>query len=185
MYKGKGPTDRCCRPFLYMTAIARLYIGTVIVVGTCVLVAGGLHWQTQLPFKFVSYLIVAVLASRLKVNLPGITGTMSVNFLFILLGVLELSFGETLVLGAAAILTQCFYRDRPNIVQVLFNICATSFAIAASFGVYHMFYDLAMRDLEIAAAAFVLSQLTAVREEAEVREHRAQRTLGSQPAVSR
>src|SRR5262252_9270141 len=121
-----------------MTAIARLYIGTVIVVGTCVLVGGGLRWQTQLPFKFVSYLVVAVLASRLKVNLPGITGTMSVNFLFILLGVLELSFGETLVLGAAAILTQCFYRDRPNIVQVLFNICATSCAIAASYGVYHM-----------------------------------------------
>ena len=48
-----------------------------------------------------------------------------------------------------------------------------------------MFYDLAMRDVEIAAAAFVLSQLTAVREEAEGREHRAQRTLGSQPAVSR
>jgi len=121
-----------------MTAIARLYIATVIVAGTCVLAGGGLHWQTQLPFKFVSYLVVAVLASRLKVNLPGITGTMSVNFLFILLGVLELSFGETLVLGAAAIVTQCFYRDRPNLVQVLFNICATSCAIAASFGVYHM-----------------------------------------------
>jgi uncharacterized membrane protein YphA (DoxX/SURF4 family) len=48
-----------------------------------------------------------------------------------------------------------------------------------------MFYDLAMRDVEIAAAAFVLSQLTAVREESEGRERRAQRTLGSQPAVSR
>lgn len=48
-----------------------------------------------------------------------------------------------------------------------------------------MFYDLAMRDVEIAAAAFVLSQLTAVREESEGREHRAQRALGSQPAVSR
>jgi uncharacterized membrane protein YphA (DoxX/SURF4 family) len=48
-----------------------------------------------------------------------------------------------------------------------------------------MFYDLAMRDLEIAAAAFVLSQLTAVREEAGGREHHAQGAFGSQPAVSR
>jgi len=63
---------------------------------------------------------------------------MSVNFLFILLGVLELSFAETLALGCAAILTQCFYRDRPRAVQVIFNTCATSFAIALAYCVYHV-----------------------------------------------
>jgi len=121
-----------------MTTGARVYISTVVAIGVCVLGFGASHWTVQQPIKFVCYLVVAVLASRLKVNLPGITGTMSVNFLFILLGVLELSFGETLALGAAAIITQCLYRDRPNLVQVLFNICATSIAIAASFCVYHI-----------------------------------------------
>src|SRR5262245_52303014 len=120
-----------------MTAIARLYIGTVIVVGTCVLVGGGLRWQTQLPFKFVSYLVVAVLASRLKVNLPGITGTMSVNFLFILLGVLELSFTETLILGAIAMLAQCMYPTRPRAMQVTFNVCAGSISTALAYVVFH------------------------------------------------
>jgi hypothetical protein len=38
-------------------------------------------------------------------------------------------------------------------------------AIAANLMTTGMFYDLAVRDLEIAAGAFVLSQLTAVREE--------------------
>ena len=33
---------------------------------------------------------------------------MSVNFLFILLGILELSFAETLALGSTAIMMQCF-----------------------------------------------------------------------------
>jgi hypothetical protein len=95
-----------------MSLGARLYVGVMVGLGTAVLAVGALHPTSHQPMKFLCYLLVAVAASRLKVNLPGITGTMSVNFLFILLGILELSFAETLALGCAAILTQCFYRDR-------------------------------------------------------------------------
>src|SRR6201993_5512352 len=121
-----------------MTPSARMYIAAVVALGSCVVVFGALHPVSQQPIKFLCYMVVAVLASRLKVNLPGITGTMSANFLFILLGVLELSFAETLALGCAAILTQCLYRDRPRAVQVIFNVCATSIAIAAAYSVYHL-----------------------------------------------
>src|SRR5215472_5986698 len=55
------------------------------------------HWHSSDPVKFACYLAVALLASSLKIKLPGINGTMSVNFLFILLGVLELSFAQTLM----------------------------------------------------------------------------------------
>jgi diguanylate cyclase (GGDEF)-like protein/putative nucleotidyltransferase with HDIG domain len=48
-----------------------------------------------------------------------------------------LSFAETLVLGCAAIMVQCFYRDRPSALQVTFNICATAFSIATAYSVYH------------------------------------------------
>ena len=99
---------------------------------------GALNPTSRNIAKFICYLLIAILASRLKVRLPGITGTMSVNFLFILLGVLELSFAETLVLGTAAILVQCFYRDRPSAIQVTFNMCASAFSIAAAYGVYHL-----------------------------------------------
>src|ERR1700756_5490348 len=121
-----------------MTVSARLFISTVVLAGVCVLGYAVLHPSSSQPLRFVCYLLVALIASRLKVNLPGITGTISVNFLFILLGILELSFAETLALGCAAILTQCFYRDRPRFVQVLFNTCATSFAISLAYCVYHV-----------------------------------------------
>jgi len=121
-----------------MSVSARLYIGVIVALGSLVLLAGAMHPSCHQPIKFACYLLVAVAASRLKVNLPGITGTMSVNFLFILLGILELSFAETLALGCAAILTQCFYRDRPRMVQVVFNTCATSFAIGLAYCVYHV-----------------------------------------------
>lgn len=121
-----------------LTRGAKVFISLIVLVGTGVLVYTAINPSSKNIAKFICYLLVAVLASRLKVHLPGITGTMSVNFLFILLGILELSFAETLILGSAAILVQCFYRDHPSPLQVLFNICASAFAIAAAYCVYHL-----------------------------------------------
>ena len=121
-----------------MTRSAQGFIAVVAVAGSCVLVWGALHWSSHDPLKFLCYTVIALLASRLKVHLPGITGTMSVNFLFILLGVVELSLPETLVLGCGAILMQCFYRDRPQLVQVIFNVCGSAWAIAAAYQVYYI-----------------------------------------------
>jgi diguanylate cyclase (GGDEF)-like protein/putative nucleotidyltransferase with HDIG domain len=62
---------------------------------------------------------------------------MSVNFLFILLGILELSFSETLTLGCLSILIQSLYPERPNVVQATFNVCAGAFSTALAYFVYH------------------------------------------------
>src|SRR5947208_13602046 len=112
-----------------LTPTVKLLISLVVTAGTGVLLSAAINPISKNIAQFICYLLIALLASRLKVNLPGITGTMSVNFLFILLGILELSFTETLVLGTAAILVQCFYRDRPSAIQVTFNICASAFSI--------------------------------------------------------
>ena len=111
---------------------AKLFISAIVLLGTYVLVYGTLHPTSKNIAQFLCYVLIAILAARLKVHLPGITGTMSVNFLFILLGLLELSLTETLLLGTAAILVQCFYRDRPSPIQVTFNLCACAFAIAVT-----------------------------------------------------
>ena len=117
---------------------ARVFISLVVATGTCVFLYSTINPTSRNIAQFICYLMIAILAARLKVRLPGITGTMSVNFLFILLGILELSFTETLVLGTAAILVQCFYRDRPSPIQVTFNLCASAFAISVAYIVYHI-----------------------------------------------
>ena len=120
-----------------MKPAPRAFIAVVIACGLIVLsytvVA---HGKSQNPIKFACYMVIALAASRLKVNLPGIAGSMSVNFLFVLLGVLELSFPETMALGCAAIVVQCLGHDRPRPIQIAFNVCSTSLAIAAAFSVY-------------------------------------------------
>src|SRR6202158_3626033 len=117
---------------------ARVFISLVVLVGTCVLIYGAVEPTSKNIAQFICYLLIAILAARLKVRLPGITGTMSVNFLFILLGILELGFAETLALATAAILVQCFYRDRPSPLQVTFNLSASAMSIAISYNVYHL-----------------------------------------------
>jgi diguanylate cyclase (GGDEF)-like protein/putative nucleotidyltransferase with HDIG domain len=119
-----------------MSAAPRFFIAVVVLCGTAVLTYSVLHGRSENPLKFFCYLVIALAASRLKVNLPGITGTMSVNFLFLLLGVLELSLSEAMALGCAAVVVQCFDRDRPIPIQVAFNVCSTALAIAVTFASY-------------------------------------------------
>jgi diguanylate cyclase (GGDEF)-like protein/putative nucleotidyltransferase with HDIG domain len=107
-----------------MSTRTKLFVGITVSIGLLVLCSALWHWQCADLARFFCYLAVAVLASGLKVQLPGIDGTMSVNFLFILLGVVELSLPETLVIGCTATLVQSVWqsRSRPDPVKVLFNV---------------------------------------------------------------
>ncbi len=116
---------------------AQLFIAWVGLGGLLVLGDGLVNWASHDRAQFVSYLAIAVIASRMKVKLPGIAGTMSVNFLFILLGVMELGYGETLAIAFAATLAQCLFADRPRIFQVFFNVCSVTVATAIAYGTYH------------------------------------------------
>jgi diguanylate cyclase (GGDEF)-like protein/putative nucleotidyltransferase with HDIG domain len=102
----------------------KAFVGITASIGVVVLGFALLHWQSQDLMRFLCYLAVAVLASGLKVQLPGIDGTMSVNFLFILLGVLELSLPETLLIGCTASLVQSVWQTRKRLdpFKVLFNV---------------------------------------------------------------
>ncbi len=114
------------RSWRVLSVPAKLFIALVVLAGLGTLIYGGIHQSSRNIAEFICYLGIAILASRLKVNLPGITGTLSVNFLFVLIGILELSFTETLILGAISMLAQCMYPYRAKAMQVTFNVCASS-----------------------------------------------------------
>jgi diguanylate cyclase (GGDEF)-like protein/putative nucleotidyltransferase with HDIG domain len=125
-----------------MPTRAKLFIALTAASG--IIVAGNAlwHWHSDDLPRFLCYLIIAVIASGLKVTLPGIDGTMSVNFLFILLGILELSLPETLVIGCSATLIQCLWkaRESPNPAKITFNVFSMmANAVALSYFIYHRF----------------------------------------------
>ena len=122
-----------------MSKRAWAFLSFICLLGLATLAYGAWTWKVNDPLKFIAYLIIALLASRLKVILPEITGTISMNFLFILIGIVELNFSETLVVGCAAIVAQCFISRKkwPRVEQVLFNVCSASMAIWAAYFLYH------------------------------------------------
>jgi diguanylate cyclase (GGDEF)-like protein/putative nucleotidyltransferase with HDIG domain len=123
-----------------MSIRARLFIGATAALGVWALALALWHWQSVDLTRFVCYLLIAVLASGLKIQLPGLDGTMSVNFLFILLSVLELNLPETLVIGCTATLAQCLFGTRQKLVpiKIVFNVFSMmANAIVLSYFVYH------------------------------------------------
>src|SRR3984957_7230701 len=126
-----------------MSTRTKLFVGITVSLGIVVLCSALGHWQSADLMRFTCYLAVAILASGLKVQLPGIDGTMSVNFLFILLGAMELSLPETLAIGCTATLVQSVWqaRNRPDPVKVLFNVVGMmANASALCYWSYHWLY---------------------------------------------
>src|SRR6266568_3890764 len=119
---------------------AKLYIIVVSLAGMTALKAGLDPWKSDDAFRFACYFLISIMASGCKVNLPGVTGTMSVNFLFILIGVVELTLPETMLMAWTATIFQSFWRSktRPMPVQILFNVSNVAIATMASYYAYHL-----------------------------------------------
>src|SRR6202789_272816 len=122
-----------------MSLIAKIYVSAIVVIGAAFTVTELTHWGTQDFVRFLCYLALALFASRLKVSLPGISGALSVLFIFILFAIVDLSLPEALFIGCSAILLQCLwnYRERPKWHQVLFNLGSMAITVVAAGTVYH------------------------------------------------
>lgn len=114
------------------------YVVLTAALGSWALGAALFHWHSASLLQFVCYLVIAMFASTLKVRLPGIESTMSVHFLFILLGILELSPAETMVLACGAALLQSVWntKKKPEALKVIFNVGMTANAVWVTYQAY-------------------------------------------------
>lgn len=122
-----------------MCGRAKAYISFVAAAGLGLLALGVFRGEFPDPGRFLVFLVFALLASTLKVRLPRITGTISVNFLFILVAIALFSFSETVLLGCASALLQSVWKpgQKPKPVQVLFNVACLAISIGVAYGGSH------------------------------------------------
>ncbi|MBZ5507654.1 MAG: hypothetical protein LAO78_19505 [Acidobacteriia bacterium] len=113
---------------------SKIFIVAVVTIGAAVLVKGLIDWKASKPFEFLALLSMTVIASRLRVKLPGINGTMSVNVPFLLIVAVQLSSSQALAIAALASLVQSMpstqWRTAP--VQAIFNSATITNAVAAA-----------------------------------------------------
>ncbi|MDH3629146.1 MAG: PAS domain-containing sensor histidine kinase [Acidobacteriota bacterium] len=120
---------------------ARVYIALFTTMGFATYLAAIATWQISRGPFFLGLLATALFAATLKVNLPGIRGTISVSFLFILIGAVELAFAETLTIGFGCALVQLYWqaKSRPRLMQVGFNVSVMVLSSAAAWLFYHRY----------------------------------------------
>jgi putative nucleotidyltransferase with HDIG domain len=106
----------------------------VLVCAVAVCAVASLHWVDGQPsgqwVHFFVYLVAILLSSGMKVAMPKSDGTMSVNFPFILLGIVQLSPLQAVALAVASVLAQCRFKVvKPfTVVQILFNVANVTMA---------------------------------------------------------
>ncbi len=114
------------------------HVAANIGLGIAVVVWAVLNWHSHDQLRSLAFVATALLASSLKVRLPGVTGTASVLALFVLIGIVNLSLPETVAIGALSMLAQCTWRTktRPKPVQVAFSVCSFATAVYLTSLVY-------------------------------------------------
>ena len=105
-------------------------IAAIAVVAQCAREPQRVDWG-----PFLLYLICSAATAGWKVPLPGLTGTLSVNSLFVLVSSAELSMLPTILVACAGGIAQLFFsaRTRPNPIQVQFVLSSMTVCAAATF----------------------------------------------------
>jgi len=149
-----------------MSRVAKQYIALVLASGAVILFLAAKWWSSASLPQFAALLCFTLLASTLKVRIPGMTSTMSPNFAFLLIAITFFSFSQVVVAALGAALLQSFWRPKspPRIVQVLFSAAAlvlsSAFAFAASHFIVRPFDANNLVALVLLAGTFYLSMNT-------------------------
>jgi diguanylate cyclase (GGDEF)-like protein/putative nucleotidyltransferase with HDIG domain len=119
---------------------AKIYIGLYYGGGLACLLYAARHWSCADPLHFVCHLLTALIASGLKVQVPGIMSTISVSYVFVVLSMIEFGYPETAVVASMAILAQSLWKTRraPRVLQIGFNLAAIDIAVSAAYAVYRL-----------------------------------------------
>jgi len=115
-----------------MSPRARRYVIGVIATGGAVLAWAMYGWNMAVTRSSMAYFAAVLLASAVKVRLPGIQGTYSLNAILAVIGIATRAFPETVVAVCGGAVVQSLWRAkrRPALIQVLFNIANLAVSLA-------------------------------------------------------
>jgi len=112
------------------------------IVSTLLLATATVSWAAHRPsshwMEFALFLVAVLVSTGFKVALPRGDGTMSLNFPFILLAIVQLSPLQLLLLSAISVIAQCRVRVKKifSFIQIVFNVANTMLAATAAYLTY-------------------------------------------------
>jgi hypothetical protein len=115
-----------------MSRSIRIYIGCVVAAGAVAAGAAIFRWSCPDPVRFAVLLGLTAVASLVKLRLPGITGTYSLNAILLVVGITYFRMPEAVAAAVLAVALQQFAgcKCRPTMVQFLFNAANETASVA-------------------------------------------------------
>jgi hypothetical protein len=114
-----------------------MFVALIVISGLLLFGDAVLNAKSIPTARFAAFLLVACVAARLRIKLPGITGTMSVNLPFILVAAAQMNTAEALAVGFISTFFQCWARGKKfKVMQAAFNCSAIALAVAATRLIY-------------------------------------------------
>jgi len=122
------------------TRLTKAFIGFMVLAAAGTIGYAVLQGQGWHPLLAMTLLLAAVGTSRMKVTIPGINGSMSVNLPFLLLSVIMLSAAESILIACACAVMQTLPKDgsKVKLVRVLFNVSMMAFSCGAAGLLFHL-----------------------------------------------
>jgi hypothetical protein len=124
-----------------MSPAAKVYILVTLTAGYAILGWALLHWQTADLARFLGYLAAAMLAAVLRIQLPGISGMLSVQFVFLLLCAATLSRPEAVFIACLSTPLHwvVWSRRQTRTLAIAWSVASSALAVTASYATYHGF----------------------------------------------
>jgi len=120
--------------FATLNRRARIYWFIVVMLGAITAVAAAPSLRGQEPVKVIILAAIAVAVAGFKIRLPGIPGTLSLNYVIILVALLTCNLGTGMLVALAGTLGQCLIhaKDKPRWFQVLFSVSGIALPVLAA-----------------------------------------------------
>jgi diguanylate cyclase (GGDEF)-like protein/putative nucleotidyltransferase with HDIG domain len=157
-----APEPRVQRP---LTGAARVLLALVLMIAAAVVANAGVYWHSPDLIKFGAFLAISLVSAGARVRVPGVNGPLPLSYLFVLLGLVELTTSETILLACGVALVQCYWHqpERPRTSFAMLQVALMIVAAGAAERVYHSAWfefsdvDLSFRLAIATLALFLIS----------------------------
>ena len=130
------------KSFSSMSWQARAYWTLVVTMGL-VLMAASIPGIRRADYvSLLIYTAAGLVVSRFKITLPGITGTLSMNYVVILVALLKFGLGPGMAVAVTSTIGQCIFNSRkgPCWFQVVFSVAGVALPVGAANILLHSAY---------------------------------------------
>ena len=164
---------------------ARIYVWIIGLMGSAVVLSTLLRWESSDLIRFACFFLVALFAAGLRVGVNNGNGAaLPINILFVLMGIMELSLPETIVIAGATTAIQCLQvvTGPSRNFLTFFNISSIATATWITHFIYfhpHLQLGFASAHVRLiaAATAFYLFNTFPVAAVISLTEHKSLRQL--------